>query len=103
MELLSYDIPSPGSYVMTMTGTGDEQAAVTNPQEEHSPFGPEAMPKVRGPGSTVSEMDAVNVVFTRTHLGRTVAYVVGMVLASGVFISSLVFFLLRLLAKGSET
>jgi hypothetical protein len=75
MELLSYNIPYPGRYVLHMTGLGAPQ-----------------------------EKDASHaVVFAEPHLGQTVAYILGIVLVSGVFITSLVFFLMRLLEKGPET
>jgi hypothetical protein len=68
MELLKYDIPRPGRYVLRMTGLGEPQ-----------------------------ERDAKHaVLFARPHLAQSIAYVVGIVLASGVFIVSLVFFLIRL-------
>ncbi len=71
MELLKFDIPRPGPYVLIMTGLGPPQ-----------------------------ERDAKHaVVFMRPHLGKSVAYVLGIVLASGVFITSLVFFLGRLFEK----
>ncbi len=68
MEMLTYDIPRPGSYVLSMTGSGVAQTGDTT--------------------------DAV--VFKKPHLGRSIAYVIGIVLASGVFIASLVLFLLSL-------
>lgn len=67
MELIVYEIPMPGPYVLTMTGLGATQ-----------------------------ENDARHaVVFMRPHLKQSVAYVLGMLLASIIFITSLVFFLLR--------
>ncbi len=72
MELLKFDLPRAGRYVLTMKGLG--------------PVGPK---------------DAVHsVVFTRPHLGRMVGYIVGIVLASVLTIVSLVFFLLRLREPG---
>ncbi len=68
IELLKYDIPRPGRYVLRMTGLGPAQDADAG----HA------------------------VVFMRPHLKQTVAYVLGIVLASGVLITSLVFFVLRL-------
>lgn len=60
MELLTYDIPRPGRYVLIMTGWGAPQSRDAN----HA------------------------VAFTRPHVQQTVAYIVGIVLASGVFIVS---------------
>ncbi len=68
MEVLTYDIPRPGSYVLNMSGSGVPQAG--------------------------DPTDAV--VFMKPHLGRSMAYVIGIVLASGVFIASLILFLLSL-------
>ncbi len=68
MEMSTYDIPRPGSYLLSMTGSGVGQAG--------------------------DPTDAV--VFMKPHLGRSMAYVIGIVLASGVFIASLVLFLLSL-------
>lgn len=68
MEYMSYSIPRPGRYLLTTTGMGGPQ-----------------------------ERDALHsVVFVRPHLGQTVAYVIGIIFASSVFIVSLVFFLLRI-------
>ena len=68
IELMEYYIPSPGRYVLRMTGLGAAQ-----------------------------EGDARHaVVFMRPHLMQALVYVVGIVLMSGVFIVSLVFFLLPL-------
>ena len=72
MELLRYDIPRPGRYVLSMTGLGAPQ-----------------------------ERDVKHaVLFARPHLAQSIAYVLGIVLSSGVFIGSLVFFLLRLREPG---
>jgi hypothetical protein len=68
MELLEYDVPRPGRYVLHMAGLGAPQ-----------------------------ERDARHaVVFMRPHLIQSLAYVLGIVLASMLFIVSLVFFMLRL-------
>ncbi|MCE5306258.1 MAG: hypothetical protein LLG20_01305 [Acidobacteriales bacterium] len=75
LELLKYDIPRPGRYVLVMNGLG----APRERDAEHA------------------------ILFTRPHLARTVAYIVGIVLASGVFIASLVFFVLRLLEPGNSS
>ena len=73
LELLKYDIPRPGRYTLIMTGLGAPQ-----------------------------EKDARHaVVFTRPHLKQTVAYILGMLLAGGTFITSLVFFVLRLRETGT--
>ena len=68
MELMEYDIPRPGRYVLSMMGLG----AVVAGDATHT------------------------VVFMRPHLLQSMAYVVGIVFASVVFIISLVFFLMRL-------
>jgi hypothetical protein len=69
MEILTYGIPRPGRYVLRIQGLGAVQAA----DARHA------------------------IVFGRPHLGRTVAHILGMILSAGVFIVSLVFFVLRLL------
>jgi hypothetical protein len=74
MELLKYDIPRPGRYLLRMTGLGAPQA-----NDVHHA-----------------------ILFARPHLAQSVGYVLGIILASGVFIVSLVFFLLRLLEKGGS-
>ena len=71
MELVKYDIPRPGRYLLRMTGLGAPQA-----NDVHH-----------------------EILFARPHLGQSVAYVLGIILASGLFIASLVFFLMRLLEK----
>jgi len=71
-ELLKYDIPRPGRYVLTMTGLG----AARESDARHA------------------------VVFMRPHLEQVVAYILGILLASLTFITSLVFFLLSLLETG---
>ena len=72
MELVKYDIPRPGRYVLRMTGLGAAQ-----------------------------ERDAGHaVVFMKPHLKQSIAYILGIVLASGLLIVSLVFFLLRLREAG---
>lgn len=72
VELLKYDIPRPGRYVLTMTGPG---AARENDARQA-------------------------VVFMRPHLKQVVVYTLGILLASSIFITSLVFFLLSLLETG---
>jgi hypothetical protein len=74
MELLTYDIPRPGRYLLRMTGLGAPQAN----DIEHA------------------------ILFARPHLAQSVGYVLGIILASGVFIVSLVFFLLRLTGAGGS-
>jgi hypothetical protein len=75
VELLSYNIPKPGRYVLSMTGLGAAQGS-----------------------------DAVSaVVFTRPHMKQIVACILGILLAFGVFVTSLVFFVLRVFEKGPET
>ena len=71
MELLKYDIPRPGRYMLRMTGLGAPQANDVNHE----------------------------ILFASPHLARSVGYVLGIILASGVLITSLVFFLLRLMEK----
>ena len=72
-ELLRYDIPKAGRYVLRMKGLGG-----------------------------VQEGDAGHaVVFSRPVMLPTAGYVVGIVLAAGVFIASLVFLLLRMRKPGS--
>lgn len=68
MELLSFDIPAPGRYLLVASGL--------------APDAPD-----RG-------SDAV--VFTRPHTAKTVAFAAGIALASCVFIASLVILILRL-------
>jgi hypothetical protein len=76
MERLTYDIPRPGRYVLRMTGLGAPQVGDVN----HA------------------------VVFARPHLEQSMMYVLGIVLSSGLFIVSLVFFLLRVIGKeGSDS
>lgn len=74
MELLKFDIPRPGRYVLTTTGLG----AARESDARHA------------------------VVFMRPHLKQSLVYVLGIVLTSFIFISSLVFFLLRLLEAGPQ-
>jgi len=74
MELLTYDIPRPGRHVLRMTGLGAPQA---------------------------SDVHHANL-FARPHLAQSMAYVLGIVLVSGVFIASLVFFLPRVVEKGGS-
>ena len=68
MELMLYELPGPGRYVLHMTGLG----GVTQDDARHA------------------------VVFMRPHLRQTMVCTLGIVLVSVVFIVSLVFFLLRL-------
>jgi hypothetical protein len=75
MELLKYDIPRPGRYVLRMTGLGAPQAN----DFKHA------------------------ILFARPHLAQSVGYVLGIILASLVFIASLVFFVARLMeTRGSD-
>ncbi len=73
MAMWKYEIPRAGSYVLSMTGPGIAQ-----------------------PGDA---SDAV--VFMKPHLGPCIACVIGIVLASGIFIASLVFFLLAVQQRGA--
>lgn len=66
MELRVYNLPKPGSYRLRIQGLKDPQGA--DPRE--------------------------SIVFVRPHLGRSVCYVIGIVLSSGLFITGLVFSLL---------
>jgi hypothetical protein len=73
VEVRVYEIPRPGRYVLRVRGLGAAQ-----------------------------ERDAAHrLVFMRPHLAQSVAYVIGMILSSGLFIVSLVFFLQRLTGKDS--
>jgi hypothetical protein len=72
MEIMTYDIPRPGRYLLLIQGLGAPQAD----DARHA------------------------IVFGRPHLGRLVAHILGMILSASVFIVSLVFFLLRLLEAG---
>jgi hypothetical protein len=71
MEVKSYRIPMPGRYILRIKGLE--------------------------PGSTAD--DKHQIVFMRPHLARTIGYVIGIVLASFLFIGSIVLFFLRLLSK----
>lgn len=66
MELWVYRIPSPGRYALSIQG----------------------LKELNGADSRES------IVFMRPHLARTVCYVIGIVLSSGIFITGLVFTLL---------
>ena len=68
MELRVYDIAQPGRYVFEIRGLGAERPA----DAEH------------------------RMVFTRPHLARSMAYVLGIVLSAGLTIGSLVLFLMRI-------
>jgi hypothetical protein len=74
VEVRVYEIPRPGRYVLRVERLGAAQ-----------------------------ERDAAHrLVFMRPHLAQSVAYVIGITLSAIVFITSLVFFVNRLLEKGSE-
>ena len=74
-ELLTYDIPRPGRYLLKIAKLGEPQDS----DVKHA------------------------ILFSRPHLAQSIVYVLGIVLASGLFIVSLVFFLLRLLGtRGSD-
>jgi hypothetical protein len=68
MELLSYDIPDPGRYLLVMTGLGSDE-----------PDG----------GSEA-------IVFMKPHTAKTVAYAAGIAVASCIFIASMVILIMRL-------
>ena len=72
MELQVYEIPHPGRYILRVHNLGAAQAG----DAEH------------------------RLVFTRPHLAQTVGYIIGIIVSFGVFIVSLVFFVLRLTGKG---
>ena len=69
-----YEIPRPGRYVLRVERLGAAQERDT----------------------------AHRLVFMRPHLAQSAAYIIGITLSAIVFIASLVFFVLRLLEKGSE-
>jgi hypothetical protein len=73
LEVRSYEIPRPGSYVLRIQGLGPPQPH----DAEHQ------------------------LVFTRPHAARSTGYIVGIVLSGLVLISSLIFFLFRVVV-GSE-
>jgi hypothetical protein len=72
VELRVYEILHPGRYVLRVQGLGAAQERDANHR----------------------------LVFTRPILAQAIGYVIGMILSFGVFITSLVFFLLRLTGKG---
>ncbi|TCJ11600.1 hypothetical protein EZJ19_15105 [Parasulfuritortus cantonensis] len=72
MELLSFDIPRPGRYTLDITGLGEPREG----DDKHA------------------------VVFQRPALAPIIIHVVGIVLSAGLFITSLVFFILRLNEAG---
>lgn len=72
MEMQSFEIPAPGDYVLRIRGMEGVQAG----DSEH------------------------RIVFMKPHLPQTVGYILGIVLASGLLIGSLVLFILRLTSKG---
>ncbi|MBZ5515853.1 MAG: hypothetical protein LAN62_13610 [Acidobacteriia bacterium] len=74
LEVRTYEIPRPGSYVLRIQGLGPPQARDT----EHQ------------------------LVFTRPHTARSVSYILGIVFSGLVLILSLIFFLMRLVGVGSE-
>ena len=71
MEVKSYRIPRPGRYILRIKGVE--------------------------PGSAVDSEHQI--VFMKPHLAHSIAYVIGIVLASSLFIGSIVLFFLRLLSK----
>ncbi len=75
LELLTYEIPRPGRYSLRVEGLGP-------PQEKDADH---------------------HLVFTRPIMAQTVGYVLGMIFTFGLFVVSLVFFMIRLLGKGQET
>jgi len=71
MEVRSYSIPRPGSYVLRIRGLE--------------------------PGSVLDSNHRI--VFMRHHLAQSIAYVIGIVLAGSFFIGSIVLFFLRLVSQ----
>jgi len=63
-----FDIPRPGPYVLRIDGLGQ-------PREDDSKH---------------------SIIFTRPHMAKTIAHILGIILAAGVFITSMVFLGLRL-------
>jgi hypothetical protein len=74
-EIMTYEIPAPGRYVLRISGLVLAQENDT----KHA------------------------VVFTRPHMGRIALMIVGSILVFSVFLVSLIFFLLRLLEARSQT
>lgn len=74
MELKRYRIPKPGRYVLRIQGLGTVRAD----NAEH------------------------RIVFMKPHLAQSMGYVVGIVLAGGLLIGSIVFFGLSLASKGAS-
>lgn len=70
VSVRQYEIPRPGRYILRVEGLGEPRAG----DSEHA------------------------IVFSRPHMLRSVVHIVGLVLSAGAFITSLVFFLLRLLS-----
>ena len=71
MELTSYEITKPGSYVLQIRGLE--------------------------PGSRAGAEDRI--VFMRPHLASSIGYVIGITLSAGLLIGSIVFFFIRLMEK----
>lgn len=72
VEVRVYEIPHRGRYVLRVQRLGAAQ-----------------------------ERDAAHrLVFMRPHLAQTVGYIIGMIVSFGVFVTSLVFFVLRLMGEG---
>ena len=72
MELKSYEITKPGSYVLQIRGLE--------------------------PGSRADA--GHRIVFMRPHLALSIGYVIGITLSAGLLIGSVVLFLMRLMEKG---
>jgi len=72
MELKSYEITKPGSYVLQIRGLKPGSRA----DSEH------------------------RIVFMRPHLALSIGYVIGITLSAGLLIGSVVLFLMRLIEKG---
>jgi hypothetical protein len=72
VEVRLYEIPHPGLYVLRVQRLGPAQAR----DAEH------------------------RLVFMRPHLAQSFGYIIGMIVSFGVFVTSLVFFVLRVMGEG---
>ncbi len=75
LELLTYEIPRPGRYLLRVEGLGPPQPSDA----------------------------AHHLVFTRPHTAPTIAYILGMIFTFALFVVSFVFFMLRLIGKDQAT
>jgi hypothetical protein len=74
MELLSFELPGPGQYILQVRNLGGSREG----DGEHK------------------------IVFTRARLPRTVGFILGIIVSGGMVIGSVVLFILRLLSKGGN-